>query len=164
MSALQELLNNAFDFLKRSSESTPSRNFKEEILHHCRQLNVTPDFRQNMSWERSYLDIIQNIFGKVLSLYLVAPEPNSEEEYAACLHELGHATFQKFWHKRHIAEYCLADEMIAWRWARKNASIWTKRMQKTFETGINTYIDGHFSGERANKIRLHIMNKHNIKV
>jgi len=69
------------------------------------------------------------------------PRIKSEISYAVGLHEIGHVLGQHQTSKR-----VLVRERWAWRWARKNALIWTGRMERHARSSLDWYLP------RANRI------------
>jgi hypothetical protein len=59
---------------------------------------------------------------RALELHL--PHIRTEEDYATCLHEIGHVLGQG-----QGSESSAEREREAWRWARENALVWTPAMK-----------------------------------
>lgn len=88
--------------------------------------NVIPRVRQSRAaWE------VEEIW---------IPRIKSEISYATALHEIGHIR------ARHRASrYTMVRERDAWRWAKRNALIWTERMERDREASLAWY-EAEFSG------------------
>jgi hypothetical protein len=63
------------------------------------------------------------------------PRIKSEISYAVGLHEIGHVLGQHQTSKR-----VLVREGWAWRWARKNALIWSDRMERHARSAVDWYL------------------------
>jgi hypothetical protein len=65
------------------------------------------------------------------TVYIVPIE--SDISYSVALHEIAHCL-------KEGDPFDIDDEIIAWKWAKKNALIWTSKMQKSMEGDIQNYI------------------------
>jgi hypothetical protein len=62
------------------------------------------------------------------------PRIQCDEDYATCLHEIGHIVgrFQK-------SKNVMIRERWAWRWAQDNAAVWTDAMERDRKRSLRWY-------------------------
>jgi hypothetical protein len=57
--------------------------------------------------------------------------------YAVALHEIGHLRGR---HQK--SRHCIVRERWAWEWAKRNALVWTPRMERNAAASLQWYADG----------------------
>jgi hypothetical protein len=90
----------------------------EQMQSHVMQLLEEHDIRY--SWARRPVDAWAAI--EVCEVHI--PHIRSAISYATALHEIGHIKGRFQWGKNRMTK-----ERWAWRWAEKNALVWTARME-----------------------------------
>lgn len=72
---------------------------------------------------------LRDLDGEVLELQL--PRIRSEEDYATCLHEIGHVIGPD-----QDSDDDLTRERGAWQWAREHACAWTLAMERDAQAAL----------------------------
>jgi hypothetical protein len=97
---------------------------REHIISLCKANDIT------ISWcERSHQAHAMREFDEVC-----IPATKSEISYAVALHEIGHV-LGKYQH----SEQVMVRERWAWKWAKKNALVWTVGMTRMAKSSLSWY-------------------------
>jgi len=82
--------------------------------------------------------VVHDLGGQVLEIHL--PIIRSQLDYATALHEIGHicGRYQGLRYKN------LTRERWAWEWARCNALVWTRAMERDAQSTLRWQSGGNF--------------------
>jgi hypothetical protein len=105
----------------------------ERLLYQIRPSRL-PDDGLTVHWidDAEKAEALRDDDGTVFELRL--PTIKSGDDYATCLHEIGHILGRD-----QDSEDVVKLERAAWRWARNNALTWTDEMKRTARESINYY-------------------------